>query len=63
MTSLKVANFTVLNSAGDKPDRLNRRFTVKCLLMSIVRTLIGRLIIIHDWKLGEVFIPLTEIVF
>ena len=44
MTSLIEANFTVnmqweaisLNSAGDnyKPDRLNRGFTVKCLLIN-----------------------------
>ena len=42
MTSLTEANFTVniqweaisLNSAGDKPDRLNRGFTVKCLLIN-----------------------------
>ena len=45
MTSLIEANFTVnmqcaanfLNSAGDKPDRLNRRFTVKCLLIGITQ--------------------------
>ena len=71
MTSLTEANFTVnmqweaisLNSAGDKPDRLNRGFTVKCLLIILRTFVVGRLIIIHDWKLGEVFIPLTEIVF
>ena len=42
MTSLIEANFTVnmqwetisLNYAGDKPYRLNRGFTVKCLLIN-----------------------------
>ena len=42
MTSLIGVNFTVnmqweaiaLNSAGNKPDRFNRGFTVKCLLIN-----------------------------